>query len=429
MVARLGPRVGEEHPDAGQRPRRQHVFQHVDAVAADQPHVGQARPVDAAEQLCEPATVDLDGDDVEVRFGGGHRQGRDSGTAADLQHHRCRPAEPRLGVQFAGGSAVGVPGLHAEFGPASFPGLLLTARERRTPGPEAGDRVGRGAQGRGRLSGLLALGMHPSIVAHQGRCTRIVVQIDTQQLPSARIVPVPRKSPLGTSSPRCDDGLGVSRVMPISKPNVPTMFDERLTRFAETAPMPRLSPIIARLRRPVRVAVSVDPEWAATRWQAHSGATGWTSWPRRRRRGPGTGDRRGAQAGGAGDGRQWTAHAHRAEQGRPDRITVRRRTAERAPPGGRRAATDRDSDRRHGRPAGRRRPRSTTNWWMRCARWCARPPTWPPSTRSAAAEHAVEPRRAGRVCSTGSTGSASRTRCSRWPTAPTRRPSPRTCAR
>ena len=46
VVARLGPRVGEEHPHAGQRAGGEHVLEHVDAVAADQPDVGDAFAVD-----------------------------------------------------------------------------------------------------------------------------------------------------------------------------------------------------------------------------------------------------------------------------------------------------------------------------------------------------------------------------------------------
>lgn len=101
--------------------------------------------------------------------------------------------------------------------------------------------------------------MHPSIVAHHRRCTRIVVQIDTQQLPSVRAAPVRPKLPPPTASPRCDDGVGVNRVMPTQSADEPNVFVEELVRFAETAPQPRLAPIIAGLNRPVRVAVVGRP--------------------------------------------------------------------------------------------------------------------------------------------------------------------------
>jgi hypothetical protein len=45
-------------------------------------------------------------------------------------------------------------------------------------------------------------------------------------------------------------------MMPRPAADVPTSFDEHLTRFAETASMPELSPMIARLRRPIGVAVA-----------------------------------------------------------------------------------------------------------------------------------------------------------------------------
>src|SRR6476620_4014882 len=93
VVAGLGPRVGEVHAHAGQLVGGQQVFQDVDAVAADQPDVRQPLPVDGAEQLAEAAAVDLDGDDVDVGLLNGHRQGGDTGAAADLQHQRCGPAE------------------------------------------------------------------------------------------------------------------------------------------------------------------------------------------------------------------------------------------------------------------------------------------------------------------------------------------------
>ena len=41
------------------------MFEHVDGVAANQPDVGHSLAVDAAEERREPASVDLDGDDVD----------------------------------------------------------------------------------------------------------------------------------------------------------------------------------------------------------------------------------------------------------------------------------------------------------------------------------------------------------------------------
>jgi hypothetical protein len=58
-----------------------------------------------------------------------------------------------------------------------------------------------------------------------------------------------------TTSPKCDDGLGVNTVMPSPSAEVPGAFDEYLTRFAEAAATPGLPPIIGRLRRRIGVAV------------------------------------------------------------------------------------------------------------------------------------------------------------------------------
>lgn len=85
------------------------------------------------------------------------------------------------------------PGLSPDFRPAPVPQILLRLGEAGTPGAEAGDTriVLRRPEcfGRGRAT----LRMHPSIVAHNDGCTRIVVQIDTQQLPTrvARALPAP----------------------------------------------------------------------------------------------------------------------------------------------------------------------------------------------------------------------------------------------
>ena len=74
VMPRLGPRVREEHPHPGQGLRAEHVLEHVDPVAADQPDIGDRFPVDRAEQLGEPASVHLHGDHIDMRFSLGHRQ-------------------------------------------------------------------------------------------------------------------------------------------------------------------------------------------------------------------------------------------------------------------------------------------------------------------------------------------------------------------
>ena len=54
VVACLRPRVGEEHPHSGQRVGPEHVLEDVDAVAADQPDVGDAFAVDAGSSWASP---------------------------------------------------------------------------------------------------------------------------------------------------------------------------------------------------------------------------------------------------------------------------------------------------------------------------------------------------------------------------------------
>ena len=206
VVAGLGPRIREEHPHGGQSARRDHVFQHIDAVTADESHIRQAGPVDAAEQLGQALAVDLDRDDVQVWFLLRHGQRRDAGAAADLQHDGGGAAEPGGGVDQRGGFAVVGTGDFAQLRPAPVPGALLLGGQARPAGPEAGDAPvlvgGRGGgfgcglvfgrRGAGRRgSVVLALGIHPSIVSHSAVRARIVVQIDTQQLPGKRRRPDP----------------------------------------------------------------------------------------------------------------------------------------------------------------------------------------------------------------------------------------------
>ena len=80
------PRIRKEHPHSGQRVRTEHVLEDVDAVAADQADVGHTFTVDAGQQLSQPATVDLDGNHIDLRLGLGHRQRRGARSAADLEH-------------------------------------------------------------------------------------------------------------------------------------------------------------------------------------------------------------------------------------------------------------------------------------------------------------------------------------------------------
>ena len=92
----------------------------------------------AAEQLRQAAAVDLDGDDVDVGFGLAMASVEVPVPQPISSTTGARPAEPGVGVQLTGG-AVGVAGLHAQFGPQPVPRLLLAVGEGRAPGAEAGD--------------------------------------------------------------------------------------------------------------------------------------------------------------------------------------------------------------------------------------------------------------------------------------------------
>ena len=103
--------------------------------------------------------------------------------------------------------------------------------------------------------------MHPSMVAHQGLSTRIVVQIDTQQLPSAGTEsrrPRRPEHPLATMPaevPTFSVGTGLVCRTRLGNREGCQIFVDALTRFAEQSRNPRLTPIIRRVAAPLRVAV------------------------------------------------------------------------------------------------------------------------------------------------------------------------------
>jgi hypothetical protein len=81
--------------------------------------------------------------------------------------------------------------------------------------------------------------LHPSMVAHQRLSTRIVVQIDTQQLPSAGTGTTARDVP--AEMPTFAVGTGFH---PVGLTEGHQIFVDALTRFAERSGNPRLTPII-----------------------------------------------------------------------------------------------------------------------------------------------------------------------------------------
>ena len=131
--------------------------------------------VDGAEQLGEPAPVHLDGDDVEVRLGLGHRQRRDAGTAADLQHQRAPTGRTRRRCRAGPAAPSASRACMPSSGQRRSHVCLLAAGERRPPGPEAGD-AGVGRAGRG-IAGRSEDGVRPPRAAHasvHGRSSRPV---------------------------------------------------------------------------------------------------------------------------------------------------------------------------------------------------------------------------------------------------------------
>src|SRR5262245_36471214 len=96
------------------------------------------------------------------------------------------------------------------------------------------------------------------MVAHRGLSTRIVVQIDTQQLPSIGIGALPCGQPKHALAPcprRCQHFRWGTGLYSVGTTEGHQIFVETLTRFAERSHSPQLMPIIGRIAEPVRVAV------------------------------------------------------------------------------------------------------------------------------------------------------------------------------
>ena len=108
--------------------------------------------------------------------------------------------------------------------------------------------------------------MHLSMVAHQHHRTRIVVQIDTQQLPFAA-TRAQRKQPLAQGARRCHhlrwgpeskSGMGDNegiRVCETATREGHQIFTNELTRFADRTGDSRITPLIDQVACPLRVAV------------------------------------------------------------------------------------------------------------------------------------------------------------------------------
>ena len=196
VVPGLGPRVGEEHPHPGQRSEPNMCS----STSSPSPRTSRmlvtcSRSI-ARKQLGEAAPVNLDGNHVDVRFGLGHRQRRRAGAGADLQYDGRAATEPRGGVQRRGGSG-------RTSGPARrgrgqsrsqvccWPSLRVDRRDRklvtrgyRCESESSAASAGAGALPRARSADSAP---HCARIPPSSRMSsayaRIVVQIDTQQLP------------------------------------------------------------------------------------------------------------------------------------------------------------------------------------------------------------------------------------------------------
>src|SRR5690606_21750106 len=103
--------------------------------------------------------------------------------------------------------------------------------------------------------------MHPSMVAHVCPSTRIVVQIDTQQLPSAGMWPaVPSlghcRPTRARGSVTIVSGKGPAAAAPADRNREGRqIFVDALTELAEASRNPRLRSILTPLTAPLEVAV------------------------------------------------------------------------------------------------------------------------------------------------------------------------------
>src|SRR5579859_5448288 len=81
--------------------------------------------------------------------------------------------------------------------------------------------------------------LHPSMVAHRGLSTRIVVQIDTQQLPSTGTGTTVRDVP--AQVPTCSMGSGFTPIV-LTEGN--QIFLDALTLFAERGRNTWVKPVV-----------------------------------------------------------------------------------------------------------------------------------------------------------------------------------------
>ena len=99
VMARLVPRVGEKHMDAGQRIGGDHVRQHLHRIVLQQAQVGQRLFSDQFQQAAHARRMHFDADEILVRHGLGDMRGGGTHAEADFQDHRRLAAKHLFEVQ------------------------------------------------------------------------------------------------------------------------------------------------------------------------------------------------------------------------------------------------------------------------------------------------------------------------------------------
>jgi hypothetical protein len=93
VVPLLGPGIGKEHVDAGERARRDHRRDDLDRVVTDHAQIGERVLADLLQQAAHARRVHLDAQEVDVGHRAGDARGRLAHATADLEHPRRGAAE------------------------------------------------------------------------------------------------------------------------------------------------------------------------------------------------------------------------------------------------------------------------------------------------------------------------------------------------
>ncbi|MDU7307025.1 MAG: hypothetical protein E7L41_21945, partial [Escherichia coli] len=71
-------------------------MENFDAIATNHSDIGEVFPDEGAEQFREPGFIQVNRDDIEVRFAGGHSYCRRSRPRSDFENGGGGPAEPAV---------------------------------------------------------------------------------------------------------------------------------------------------------------------------------------------------------------------------------------------------------------------------------------------------------------------------------------------